>query len=522
MRKNIDIDLYKDGFNVKKLNCIQNPLAAAAGCFERENYFYYSFLYSFFSFFEGIDDDFEDFPKRFLPVLGLKFNTFEYSDEESLFSYIESEIENNAPVFLSVKYNCLFYNIYYKNNNFNLIHGLLVSGFDDEKLFFTVNDSSLLRNLFIHEENSDIYFPLQIKYSDLSDIVMSSNETYLNDNYLYSNFYNKAFSISKNNDIDVVMTPKKILVAALEKIDTSESVVIRDIRKYAPDNSFAIFRNNYEDYMRNFNAALIPIFRLLYMCINDDNEYKMKIEGVEERIRESKQNVLSRFIKKAITKRPLLDDEKNDMINRWRDGDKEVIELIKEISAFSSENKLIYTYLDILPYYNCQAFESELRDDSIADITGEGTHFLYKNVVSDTVWKKNDFEFWYQYQKNKNDHISCGGQLIELKNEVCASRISILGCSEYGSYQEKITINYSDGQLEEITADFSDFYQPSIYDETLFWSSAALDRKNGKTTYHNFSSRIFAKRYNIRKGNVSSIKLPDKRNIHIFAITLES
>ncbi len=34
-------------------------------------------------------------------------------------------------------------------------------------------------------------------------------------------------------------------------------------------------------------------------------------------------------------------------------------------------------------------------------------------------------------------------------------------------------------------------------------------------------TRIFAKRYNIRKGNVSSIKLSAKSNVHIFAVTLE-
>lgn len=521
MRKNLDINLYKDGFNAKQLNCVQNPIAAASGYYEVNNYYYYSFLYSLFNFFEGIEDDFENFPKKFLPVMGLEFNTFEFSDETSLFANIESEINNNSPVILIVKYNCLFYNMYYKNNNFNLIHGLIVSGYDDEKRVFTINDASLLRNLFIHEENSDIYFPLQIKYSDLSDIVMSSNEAYLHENYLYRNFHNKIFSISSNIDIDKAITIKKIFDEALEKIDTGESIVIRDIKRYEPNNTFKIFRNNFEEYIRSYNATLIPIFKVLNMCIKDNNSLKIRVERIEKKIKQSKQNILSRFIKRAITKKILLDDEKKEMINIWSEGDKEIISLIKEVSSCSSEKKTIYNYLDIMSYYNCQAFESELRDGSTADITGEGTHFLFNNVVFNDVWKKNSFEFVYQYQKNNNDNISCCGQLVELKSEICASGISILGCSEFGCFQEEIIVNYSDGQSEAIIVDFSDFYQPSIYNETLFWSGIALDRKNGKTTYHNFDSRIFAKRYKIAKGNVVSIKLPDKKNIHIFAITLE-
>lgn len=522
MRKNIDIDLYKDGFDAKKLNCVHNPIAAAAGSFDRNNYFYYSFLYSFFSYFEDENENFEDLPKLLLSILGLKFNVIEYSDEGSLFECITSEIESNSPVLIIAKYNSLFYSAYYENNNFDLVHGLLVSGYDDEKCVFTINDAALLRNIFIQDENSDIYFPLQIKYSDFSDILRRSNEKYLNDEYCLKNAYNKIFSISKNDDKDVFMTPKQILLAALKMVDTNESIVIKDIRKYDPENSLELSDNNFENYIRRFTASLTPIFKLMYMCINDDNEYMIKIKEAEERIKASKQNIISKIIKKVIKKSPLSDDEKNDMINNWRTGDNEMIELINEVSAISLKSKFKYTYLNIFPYYNCQAFESKLNDYATADITGEGTHFLYDNVISNTVWKKNDFEFVYQYEIDTNDHISCNGQLIELTDECTASSISILGCAEYGSYQDKIIVNYADGQAEELIADFSDFYQPSVYNETLFWSGAALDRKDNKTSYHNFSSRIFAKRYTIRKGTVSSIKLPNKRNIHIFAITLES
>ena len=46
MGKTLDIDLYKDGFDYRYIDCIQGPLAASTGYFKYDNYYYYCFLHS--------------------------------------------------------------------------------------------------------------------------------------------------------------------------------------------------------------------------------------------------------------------------------------------------------------------------------------------------------------------------------------------------------------------------------------------------------------------------------------------
>ena len=108
-----------------------------------------------------------------------------------------------------------------------------------------------------------------------------------------------------------------------------------------------------------------------------------------------------------------------------------------------------------------------------------------------------------------------------MQDAFITNSIAILGCSEYGSYQETFIIKYEDGRIYELKCDFSDFFQLPIYDENIFWTGIALDRKNSKTSVHCFNARLFSKRYNIPEGVIKSIELPDRKNVHIFAITLE-
>ncbi|WP_242855591.1 hypothetical protein [Ruminiclostridium josui] len=201
------------------------------------------------------------------------------------------------------------------------------------------------------------------------------------------------------------------------------------------------------------------------------------------------------------------------------DGDEMLLNLLKTLVVYESEKKLSNYFIDISEYYNNQAFEDTLRDDSKADITGEGTHYIFQDLLVNQEWIKGDLCFNYKYLPSKADNISCNAQEISIPN-INAQYISILGCSEFGCYRENIVIEYSDGTKKIITADFSDFFQPPIYGEKVYWTGAAAERKNGRTRYHSFNARLLAKRYPIEPGCVVKIYLPNKRNVHIFALTL--
>lgn len=517
MKNNIDLDFFYDGFDAKRVNCIHNPIAAIAGYYNRNNYFFYCYLYCLLNYWENKDDDFLSISNKVLSFMGLKLESIEFENDEDALKSISDKVLDGDPILLICKYNSLFYNDYYGNDNFKLDHGIVVSGYNSENNTFIINEASLLRNVMLKSNNSDIYFPLQITSTSLKEIFIKSNEQFINDDYCSKNFFNRFFYLTQIDDVffDVHDIIKKSL-EYMDKINGS-SLIINDIIKYGVDENVEF---NYENYFQKYILGLDPIFKLLYLNINND-KLTNEIEEIEEKIKLNNKNVISKFVKNTFKKVPINEKKKEDMISQFNESNALLKEVIHKISLINNKKLYSYTHIDIEDYYNCKAFEESISDDSIADFTGEGTHYLFKNIPVNVIWKKMNYEFVYKYARSKCDNISCKGQTINIDSELNFSSISILGCSEYGSYNEKIIIEYFDSEPYSFLADFSDFYQQPIYGESIFWSGIALDRKNGKTVVHNFNARIFSKRYNIPKGSIKSIKLPQKKNIHIFAITLE-
>ena len=277
-----------------------------------------------------------------------------------------------------------------------------------------------------------------------------------------------------------------------------------------------------EDIIRTYVESMTPVFRMLRLHAGDDERLLEKIKTDEESIVSIKKMVINNFLKYSIKKRCPSEKQKENLLSAWKKSTDILHGLIAELSEFSNEHKYVYEHIDLSEMYNNQAFEEVIRDDSKADITGEGTHYLMDEcVIVNGVWKKSTFEFIYKYKAGENDNISCCGQEISLGRDIPAESISILGCAEYGSFNEKIELIYSDGTNYAVSADFSDFFQPAAFGETTFWSGIALDRKKGRTAVHNFNARIFAKRYVVPSGNIKALRLPERKNVHIFAVAAE-
>lgn len=521
MGKIIDIDLYRDGFDSKTVNCIHNPLAAASGSFERKNYFAYCFLYEIIISYCDINYSFVELTNRILSKLGLRLNVIdiENCDTYTILDLIKKELDQSNPVFIGCKYNSLFYNSYYKNPNFKYTHGLIVSGYNDDSSTFIINDSSLVRNLFLDSENSDLYFPLQVEGRSILDIINYSDKQLQEEIPYFRIFSKHFFSVSKVDEMESDYSD--IIKKGLNIMTSSDSIMIKDIDRYDPNNEGSELTYDLEDYIRIFIGSLKPIFKMLSLHVGENKELLKKIYVLNKNIEKKRRAVISRFIKFVMQKKSIPDEMKNEMMVEWKKADSFLIDLIREFADINNACLNAIYYVDISDHYNNQAFAPSISNDSKADITGEGTHFLFQNVLTDSVWKRNDFQFIYKCVSDFDDNISCKGQMITLSNNFHTDRIAFLGCSEYGSYQEKFIITYDDNSTFELQCDFSDFFQLPIYNENIFWSGMALDRKDSKTTVHNFNSRLFAKRYNIPEGVIKSIEFPKRKNIHIFAITLE-
>ncbi|WP_294414150.1 hypothetical protein [uncultured Ruminococcus sp.] len=518
MKRTLDIDLYRDGFEARTINCLHNPLAAATGYFDRSYYFYYCYLYCLKNYYISNTDIFARAVQENLDLMGLKINVSDWREKtaDEALEIIKSEIFNGRPVFICCKYNSLFYHTHYKNKNFTSEHGIVISGFNEDNGTFIINEEVLLRNIMKDELNTDIYFPLQVHASSVREIILDSSRQFESEDEYMSYFAYKIFSLSREKEIYV--KTKDILSSSLKIFNNDAEKLTVQLDYFDPEE---IELDN-EDLIRSFIESLTPIFRLLRLHVCGNREMLEKISESEKNIISIKKLVINNLLKFSLKKKKPSEKQKEDIKAVWRKSTDALYELIAELSEVSFEREYSYEHIDISALYNNQAFEESISESSKADITGEGTHYLMDECVAvNMIWKKYPFEFIYKYKTGENDNISCCGQELRFGKEVFSDSISILGCSEYGSFSEKVEVIYSDGTVYTFAADFSDFFQPAVFGETAYWSGVALDRKNGKTTVHNFNSRLFAKRYTVPKGRIMALRLPNRKNIHIFAITAE-
>ncbi|EPR11838.1 hypothetical protein [Ruminiclostridium papyrosolvens] len=515
MRKTLDIDFYKKGFDYQQIDCIHGPIAAAAGYFSYNNYFYFCYLYAILSNTENFfESGFESNVNRIVSCMGLELQRIDCSGNtpEETMNRIAEEILGGWPVILVVKYNSLFYSKYYKDSAYTLDHAIIVNEYGENNKTFSIKEASLVRDIVSTYENSDIFFSLQVTFDMLKDIFDGSNKQYIKEN---QTFANSIYSMHKIEDISI--DTNEVINTSLSLFPDYKNDFINIINSY--NEQIEKFKYDIELIRRRFYGCIKPIFHLLYDHCKQRNLDTALTKNTEKIIEETRQDALNFLYRASITGAKITREKQDDLCSKVLDSDEKLINLIKILFVNEGKKNQINYYVDLTEHYNNQAFEDTLRDDSRADITGEGTHYIFRDLVVNEEWKKGDFCFNYSYLPAQTDNISCNAQVICIP-EINAQYISILACSEYGSYNEKIAIEYSDGSKRVITADFSDFFQPPIYGEKAYWTGAAAERRNGRTRYHNFNARLFAKRYRIEPGCVVKIHLPNRRNVHIFALTL--
>ena len=515
MRKALDIDLYKNGFGYHQVDCIHGPIAAAAGHFSYNNYFYYCYLNAILgntkNYFES---SIVDNANRILSCMGLELQRIDCSGytPEVTVNRISEEILGGWPVILVVKYNSLFYNKYYKDSTFTLNHAIIINEYGENNKTFSIKEASLLGDTVDAYENSDIFFSLQVTFDMLKDIFNESNRQYIKEN---STFANSIYSMHKIHEVNI--DTNHIINVSLSLIRDYKNELINVIKSFNEQNEE--FNHYIEFTRRRFYGSIKPIFYLLYDHCKQRNLDMALTENTEKNIEEIRGCTLDYLFKASIKGAKITLEKQDILCNMVLDGDIKLTNLIQSLFVNETKKKQINYYVDLTRYYNNQAFEATLNDDSTADITGLGTHYIMQDVVINEEWKKGGYSFIYRYCTGQVDNISCESQTVWIPG-IDAGYISILGCAEFGNYREDIEIEFSDGTKQRITADFTDFYQSAIYQETIYWIGAAAERKNGKTNYHNFNARLFAKRYPIKPGCVVMLTLPQRRNVHIFALTL--
>lgn len=219
MFKEIYIDEYFDGFKSSDINCVDLPLAACLGHYDRNYYFLYCILYAIYMNWMGRHD--EDWVTTRSNIL--KF--FNVTIEENIcrFSNIKKSINEKKPSLMILKYGSLPYSQHYKKGLYD--HGIIVCGYDDERESYFIRDREVAReyikkNVF----TSDVLFKLQICEETLCRMLNDSTE--MDDGS--SPICNKLYSLEQKEYRDVEIS--LLLSEFLEEIKKGEPSVLSYIK----------------------------------------------------------------------------------------------------------------------------------------------------------------------------------------------------------------------------------------------------------------------------------------------------
>lgn len=198
MFKNLEIDWYADGYHPSYyLDCIAVCIAASAGYYDKENYYYYCFLRAIYNLW-GKEN--KNTTQDILFQLGLGIDSYKPVNFEDFLDYVKSCIDDNSPVIITPQYTSMFYCGTYMLSDTphsDIKHGIILCGYDSERSLYAIRDPFFLEYLNLENYNKLIkpvmkgapFFKMHLTDNMLSELWCNSD-------------ISETYSIKRNTDTD--------------------------------------------------------------------------------------------------------------------------------------------------------------------------------------------------------------------------------------------------------------------------------------------------------------------------------
>jgi hypothetical protein len=511
-----------------KFDCFDDLIVMASNFFKRD--FELSFAGSWGFDFKPKNMDYETIGDRLNPNIidylillaqyhGIKVDWFENLIIDQFFSIIEKELSERKPTIVLLDSFWCPWNIEYMKAHFT--HAFLVVGMDESTKCLYCSDGFFNKN--------NVYLPVDHLingYEKCATFVLEEN-------------------ISFDNDW------KKIINTAINNLNISKAFT--SMRLFSEDIANCLDLSKEVDGFEKFWTA--PLYSQLGHISKGRLLFTLTLEYLGRIYNISKFTKLSYKMEQAgknwstirtiLVKMFHMSNNNIDLaslttrINAAADFEETLaMDLIK-----IEENGYIYflnknqqknssnlcntigetNFVDLTDYYNNQGFGSSLSLDCKADLTGTGHYFLVDNLPQGQDWQIGDLKFRFPHlAEGLLDNISCLNQVIKIQPN-CYTSIFLLGCAEWGSFEETILIKYNNGETEEVSFGFSDWAIIPQYNETIVWTGKCVEKNITKgivkilpSSVKLYSQKIYLKHNKV----IEYIVVPDCPNIHIFAISL--
>ncbi len=332
MKKTLAIDNYLNGYNVSQLDCLDLALAGAAGSYHYDYYHYYCFYYSFYHNWTPVrvGQPFE-VQNRILGKLGLVLKDYPIASAGELIAAVRSHLDRDRPVIVIVKYNTLFYDSHYQDPKYQGSHGLLISGYDDEKSLVYVREFIHVRSLVRALTMADALAELPLPYTVLGEAWEQSNAAFQSRQPMY---HNRLFAV-EDSGVAPFDGEREMLEDFLAEFDPDRNQLAELVRGFndrlegVNDRTIEAIRTDYYGSLR----MLFDGFERLLKDLPDPSPFVQRLIRLEESMRSGRKRLISKLHAEALRKQQLGADEIEWVLRELSAHDQELTELARDLAA---------------------------------------------------------------------------------------------------------------------------------------------------------------------------------------------
>ncbi len=524
MLNSLNISLYKNGYSVNNISCLDIPIAGAAGYFDLDNYFYYCFYVSYFRNWTSVAMDDWSTRAPILQQLGLTISPLPVRSTAHFLRLVRENLEQRLPLLMYVKYRSLFYYPDYQDQTNNSDHAILISGYDPERALMVIRECSITRKLTQPENRGDALFPLQLRNRMVIEIWQNSRRIYRKEK---PGFVTNLYVIRPNGS---------------QTVRTDYLSVVKDCLSYGRHNNqlsrfiadfgewLVTVRNinrSFELVRRNFYGPLTIAFDIFEKAFEsvflEDRRLRDRFFQVRAEYLQFRDALLAKLLIMALRKEPL-GERQQQMIDNLYSQDEQLFSLIDQCVATATaitdrERTREYRFIDLTPFFNNQGFGNEQPAKTAASFSTKGSYLLPVGLPTGC-WQLRELKFNFpEVAEGRLDNLYCDGQTLPVPEGYYRS-LMILGCAELGVFSEALEIQYGDGSTDSLVIHCSDFgHHPVFSEEQIAWRGPWMQNRKGTKCKVN-DAQLYAKKYPLgSEKTICAIKLPVCRNIHIFALT---
>lgn len=512
----VDIDFYSDGASIEMVDCVNLPIAAASGHYNRENYFTYILKYAFLNNWIACKDinDFTFIEKANMVIneMGLCMKAKKAENTEAFLSIIQKKMREQIPVLLLVKYNAEYYNEIYHSDESYGSHMLIVDRWNENTGVYEVRNSTYGRQHKMLETKAELFFPLHYEEEQLTRLWIESCMDDEDDSAKYIYTIEK-FEEKKITIFDIL---KQIEAFHYEK---NQFTVYAEKSSYIPEEEWIHHKRGYVGTIKSIKMVLEHWDKTENIKLDSWKELLAYME-VFIKERDLAYNNLFRNWKrkKKMTEEMIQDfDEKINLMDRKFFG------LVNEfcLEYQRKMDQVIRIPVPVQLYFNDEAFSTKADINCTAnmkctDVTETTGRFFLKKPDEEQISKL----FSNSDKDGMPDNISCEGQEIELEPGKYG-RMILLATSVYGDYTEEFQLFKNGESVGNIICSFSDYEASPKFGEETFYRGSSYWKRNGKLEKNTYSSKIFQYTLKLPEKEIDKIILPERKNIHIFSIFLE-